>query len=155
MLALTVPLALSLRDRARSEQETQALTSALTIAAILNRDSLKEGPVLDRLVKRFAAQIEDGRVIVTDSKGVVLADSDGTAKGENFSTPLRPEMQEALGQGGLTPKPNADIRPSQDVGADILVAAAPVLDPGLIGAASERNRIAMSWHPGTLSGGHR
>ncbi|MGZ5307154.1 MAG: ATP-binding protein [Actinomycetota bacterium] len=141
LLALTVPLALSLRDRARSEQETQALTSALTIAAILDRDSLKEGPVLDRLVKRFAAQIEEGRVIATDSKGVVLADSDGTAKGENFNTSGRPEIQEALGFGGLRPRPNADIRPSKTVGADILVAAAPVLDPGLIGAVRVRQDI--------------
>jgi signal transduction histidine kinase len=141
LLALTVPLALSLRDRARSEQETQALTSALTIAAILNRDSLREGPTLDRLVKRFASQIEEGRVIATDSNGVVLADSDGTAKGENFNTSGRPEIQEALGSGGLTPRPNADIRPSQTVGADILVAAAPVLDPGLIGAVRVRQDI--------------
>ncbi len=142
MLALTVPLALSLRDRARSEQETQALTSALTIAAILNRDTLKEGPVLDRLVKRFAGQVEEGRVIATDAKGIVLADSNGTAKGENFMTSGRPEIQEALGNGGLAPTPNADIRPSRTVGADILVAAAPVLDPNLIGAV----RVTQSIH---------
>jgi signal transduction histidine kinase len=134
LLALTVPLAVSLRDRARAEQETQALTGALTIAAILNRDSLKEGQALNRLVIRFAEQVDGGRVIAIDSTGVVLADSDGTAVGENFNTSGRPEIQEALGQGRLRAIPNADIRPSQTVGADILVAAAPVLDPGLIGA---------------------
>lgn len=141
LLALTVPLALSLRDRTRSEQQTQALTSALTIAAILDRDSLRKGPALNALVERFAEQVEDGRVIATDSNGIVLADSDGTAVGEDFDTTLRPEMQAALGHGGLSPKPNADIRPSRTVGADILVAAAPILDPGLIGAVRVKQDI--------------
>jgi two-component system, OmpR family, sensor kinase len=131
LLALTVPLALSLRDRARAEQETQALTGALTIATLLDRDSLVEGPTLDRLIGRFAVQV-DGRVIATDATGVVLADSQGDAVGENFKTASRPEMRAALQRG--SPTPNADIRPSQTEGADILVAAAPVLDPGLIGA---------------------
>jgi signal transduction histidine kinase len=131
LLALTVPLALSLRDRARAEQETQALTSALTIAATLHRDSLNAGPALDRLVNRDAEQVE-GRVIVTDTTGEVLADSQGDAVGANFNTASRPEMQRALQPGD--PKPNAVIRPSETAGADIMVAAAPVLDPSLIGA---------------------
>lgn len=131
LLALTVPLAVSLRDRVRAEQETGALTNALTIAASLGRDSLKAGPALDRLVDRFAQQVE-GRVIATDPNGVVLADSRHDAEGENFNTASRPEMREALQRS--EPTPNADIRPSQTVGADILVAAAPVLDLGLIGA---------------------
>ena len=131
LLALTVPLALSLRDRARAEQETSALTSALTIAANLDRESLKQGPALDRLVSRSAAQVQ-GRVIATDPTGIVLADSEGDAVGENFNTPTRPEMQKALQPD--KPTPNAEIRHSDTEGADALFAAAPVLDPGLIGA---------------------
>jgi signal transduction histidine kinase len=138
LLALTVPLALSLRDRSRAEQETAALTRALTIAAILDGDSLQTGPALDRLVDRFAEQV-DGQVIATDSAGVVLADSNHEAVGENFRTESRPEMRSALRRSA--PTPNADIRPSQTVGADILVAAAPVLDPGLIGAVRVRQGI--------------
>ena len=131
LLALTVPLALSLRDRARAEQETSALTSALTIAANLDRESLKPGPALDRLVNRSAAQVQ-GRVIATDATGIVLADSDGTAVGENYNTPLRPEMQKALQPS--KPTPNAVIRHSDTKQSDALFAAAPILDPGLIGA---------------------
>ena len=131
LLALTVPLALSLRDRARAEQETSALTSALTIAANLDRESLKAGPALDRLVSRSSDQV-DGRVIVTDPTGIVLADSDGTAMGEDYNTPLRPEMQKALDPN--KPTPNAVIRHSDTKKSDALFAAAPVLDPGLIGA---------------------
>ena len=131
LLALTVPLALSLRDRARAEQETSALTSALTIAANLDRESLKQGPALDRLVSRSAAQVQ-GRVIATDPTGIVLADSEGDAVGENFNTPTRPEMQKALQPD--KPTPNAEIRHSDTEGADALFAAAPVLDPGLLGA---------------------
>ena len=70
-------------------------------------------------------------MIATDANGVVLADSDGDAVGQNFDTPTRPEMQLALRRGN--PTPNADIRPSQTEGADILVAAAPVLDPASSG----------------------
>jgi signal transduction histidine kinase len=140
VLALTVPLALSLRDRARAEQETAALTTALTIAASLDGDTLVAGPALNRLVDRYAEQVSgNGRVIATDATGTVLADSDDEAVGENFDTISRPEMQLALQRG--QPTPNADIRPSQDVGADILVAAAPVLDPGLIGAVRVRQDI--------------
>jgi signal transduction histidine kinase len=131
LLALTVPLAVSLRERARAEQETQALTNALSIAAILDRNSLQRGRALDRLVQRYAGRVE-GRVIVTDATGVVLADSDREAVGEDFNTTGRPEIQRALRGSG--PTPNAVIRASATVGADILVAAAPVLDPGLIGA---------------------
>ena len=62
----------------------------------------------------------------------MLADSDGTAVGENYNTPLRPEMQKALEPS--KPTPNAVIRHSDTKKSDALFAAAPVLDPGLIGA---------------------
>ncbi len=131
LLALAVPLALSLRDRARAEQTTAALTSALTIAASLDGETLVAGRPLDRLIDRYAEQVE-GRVIATDAGGEVLADSDDEAVGQNFDTPGRPEMRSALRSG--RPTSYADIRASQTEGEDILVAAAPVLDPGLIGA---------------------
>jgi signal transduction histidine kinase len=139
LLALTVPLALSLRDRARAEQEAAALTSALTIATILDKDSLVEGPSLNTLVNRFADRV-NGRVIATDSAGIVLADSDGAAVGEDFKTAGRPEMQEALRPNA--PKPSVEIRSSDTVGADIMVAAAPVLDAVLIGAVRITRDIA-------------
>ena len=47
LLALTVPLAISLRDRARAEKKTEVLTSALTIAASFDTESLQAGPALE------------------------------------------------------------------------------------------------------------
>ena len=132
LLALTVPLAISLRDRARAEKKTEVLTSALTIAASFDTESLRAGPALDRKIERYAEQV-DGRVIALDRDGIVLADSDGNAVGDNFLTPLRPELHDhAL--YAAAPSAAAEIRFSNTEGSDIMVAAAPVVDPGLIGA---------------------
>jgi signal transduction histidine kinase len=132
LLALTVPLAISLRDRARAEKKTEVLTSALTIAASFDTESLRAGPALNRKIERYAEQV-DGRVIALDRDGTVLADSDGEAVGDNFLTPLRPELHDhAL--YAAAPSADAEIRFSSTKGYDIMVAAAPVVDPGLIGA---------------------
>ena len=72
-------------------------------------------------------------MIALDRDGTVLADSDGTAVGENFLTPLRPELHDhALFAGA--PSAAAEIRFSNTEQSDIMVAAAPVVDPALIGA---------------------
>lgn len=43
LLALTAPLAVSLHERVGAEQETQALTNALSIDAVPDRDRLRQG----------------------------------------------------------------------------------------------------------------
>ena len=133
LIALTIPLLFSLRERARAEKRTEVLSNALTIADGLDGESLKQGPALDRMVRRWATASQvDGRVIVMDRHGVVLADSDNTAVGNNYNTAKRPEIQSALNP--TLPTPDALIRFSDTLGSDIMVAAAPVLDNGLIGA---------------------
>jgi signal transduction histidine kinase len=132
LLALTVPLAISLRDRARAEKKTEVLTSALTIASGFDSETLQAGPALDKKIERYSTQV-GGRVIALDRDGTVLADSDGKAIGDNFLTPLRPELHDhAL--YAAAPSAAAEIRFSNTEGSDIMVAAAPVVDPGLIGA---------------------
>lgn len=131
LLALTVPLLFSLRERARAERKTEVQASALTIAASLDSRTLTGGPALDRLIARYARQV-GGRVIAMNRKGVVLADSDGTDVGENFDTPSRAEIQSALNPD--RPTTQTLIRFSRTLGADIMVSAAPVFDRGLIGA---------------------
>ena len=73
-------------------------------------------------------------MIALDRDGIVLADSDGKAVGDNFLTPLRPELHDhALYRGS----PERRTRRSDSATrkeSDIMVAAAPVVDPGLIGA---------------------
>jgi signal transduction histidine kinase len=128
IVALTVPLAIVLRDRARSELEALTLTNAQTIAAVLNRDRLGEDApdrrALVRDMRRYAADV-GGRVVILDAGGIVLADSDGEDLGRDFASPGRPEVARALAS-----QPNAEVRMSEDEGGDIAVAAAPIIDEG-------------------------
>jgi two-component system, OmpR family, sensor kinase len=129
----------SLRERARAEKRTEVLGNALTIASSLDSTSLQEGRALDQQVARWSTQV-NGRLIVMDRKGLVLADSDNTAVGDNYDTPKRPEIQSALSP--TRPEPVALVRFSTLLGTDIMVAAAPVLDEGLIGAVRITQDIA-------------
>jgi two-component system, OmpR family, sensor kinase len=128
IVALTVPLAIVLRDRARSELEALTLTNAQTIAAVLNRDRLRDDlqdrRALVRDMRRYAADV-GGRVVILDAAGIVLADSDGEDIGRDFVSPGRPEVTRALAS-----QANAEVRLSEDEGGDIAVAAAPILDEG-------------------------
>ena len=128
IVALTVPLAIVLRDRARSELEALTLANAQTIAAVLTRDELEDHPAdrrsLVRNVRRYASDV-GGRVVILDAAGVVIADSDGEDLGEAFATPGRPEVASALAS-----QAHAEVRRSEEEGGNIAVAAAPILDAG-------------------------
>jgi signal transduction histidine kinase len=128
IVALTVPLAIVLRDRARSELEALTLTNAQTIAAVLNQARLGDEPrdrrALVRDMRRYAADV-GGRVVILDANGIVLADSDGEDIGTDFATPGRPEVGRALASQAV-----AEVRMSEDEGGDIAVAAAPIIDEG-------------------------
>jgi signal transduction histidine kinase len=128
IVALTVPLTIVMRDRARSELEALTLTNAQTIAAVLNRDRLGDDPrdrrALVRDMRRYAADV-GGRVVILGADGIVLADSGGEDLGRDFATPGRPEVARALAS-----QANAEVRMSEDEGGDIAVAAAPIIDEG-------------------------
>lgn len=128
IVALTVPLTIVLRDRARSELEALTLTNAQTIAAVLNQARLRDDPrdrrALVRDMRRYAAEV-GGRVVILDANGIVLADSDGEDLGSDFATPGRPEVGRALAS-----QADAEVRMSEDEGGDIAVAAAPIIDEG-------------------------
>ncbi|MEO8477799.1 MAG: HAMP domain-containing sensor histidine kinase [Actinomycetota bacterium] len=131
IVALTIPLALNLAKRTRSEIESDTKIDALTIAAQIGSEGLKAGPALDRAILDYALQV-DGRVVVMNADGRVLSDSDGTAVGEFFNNGKRPEVSAALDPAN--PVPYATSRYSQTDQADLLVASAPILDEGLAGA---------------------
>jgi signal transduction histidine kinase len=128
IVALTVPLAIVLRDRARSELQAVTLANAQTIASVLTRDQLEDDPVarraLVRNARRYAGDV-GGRVVVLDDAGVVLADSAEEDLGEDFATAGRPEVASALAS-----QPLAEVRRSEEEGGDIAVAAAPIIDEG-------------------------
>ena len=137
IVVLTVPLAINLRERARVELEKDALVNVQTIAASIGKEGMKPGPALDRLVLDYDLQV-GGRVVVVDINGIVLADSEGTAVGEDFLNNLRQEITDALNP--TNPQATALERYSKDVGAEIMVAAAPVLDEGQVNGAARITR---------------
>ncbi len=129
IVALTIPLAVTLRSRATTESLSQALSNAQTLAASIGKAGLADAarPELVTEVDRAAANIPGGHVVVVDGKGTVLADSDGAhLPGENLKNGQRLEFERALACPG--PTPYRGIRPSDTLGEDLLVAAAPIID---------------------------
>ena len=127
IVALSIPLGIVLRDRARSELEGLALTNALTIAA-LDSDRVGSSPrdrrALAGDVRRYAQDV-GGRVVVLDRTGTVIADSGREDLGQDFATPGRPEVIDAFDS-----VPSVDTRMSLDEGGEIVAAAAPIIDEG-------------------------
>jgi HAMP domain-containing protein len=124
IVALTIPLAITLDRRARAELERESLVRAGTIAQDVGAENLAADmrPTLRTLVSR-AAEMTDGRVIVVDASGNLIADSQGPATGVNYATPQRPEVAAALKD-----VPTSVIRFSQDLGVDIMATAVPIVD---------------------------
>jgi signal transduction histidine kinase len=122
VVALEVPLIISLRDRVDAEVRSQALSQAEIVAASVE-DSLRPGEELDELTRRSAAAVR-GRVIVVGARGRLLADSAGEERlGIDYGT--RPEIEAALGGD-----PDQQQRRSDTLDATILATAVPVLRSG-------------------------
>jgi len=140
LIALGVPLAVSLRDRVDSEVKGQARSQADVVAATAS-ELLDPGrrAGLDRLV-RVSAESVRGRVIVVDRRGLLLADSAGAPAGRSYAS--RPEIREALrGRGEQI------TRNSETLGGEILATAVPVLEHGKpAGAARVTQSIAAVHH---------
>lgn len=139
IVALEVPLAINLQRRARTDFESQAKISTLQIAQAIGAERVAKAVNSQRPLARTAlqrwisapgrfSQTEDGRVIVVDAKGVLIADSLGSQNlGRAYATPGRFELQQVL----ATQAPFATTRHSISLGQDILVAAAPIVDERL------------------------
>lgn len=140
IIALGVPLAWTLQNRARSEFRTNLLVTAQVFAASLGAGSLEQRgrSDLNADVDALARELTPGaRIIVVNRGGRLTADScprrpnvapcvgiDGRSDlGERYSTPGRQELVQALNR-----VPNTAIRFSNDLNEDIVVAAAPIFD---------------------------
>lgn len=145
LVALGLPLTITLRDRTMAELETRAVIQAQGIAAEIGVENVGDPPALRRIV-RSAAQGVGGRVVVVDVDGFLLADAgtdpalaDSTQPdtvGDFFATPGRPEIVTAL-QG----TPRSEVRDSADLGHDIMATAVPIRDEGeLVGA------VRITWN---------
>jgi two-component system, OmpR family, sensor kinase len=85
IVALEVPLAISLRDRVDAEVRSQARSQADVVAASV-AGNLDDPESLDDTVRR-AAEATRGRVVVTDIDGALLSDSAGTRPAPTGSAP--------------------------------------------------------------------
>jgi two-component system, OmpR family, sensor kinase len=131
VIALTVPLALSIDRRATSELESDVVANATVLSGrvaglVLNGNT-------DRLAEVLADATvgDEARSVVVNDAGVVLADTAGEAQvDEQFATVERPEF--AAASAG-----RVDVRErhSETLDEDLLLVTVPVTDDGdVIGA---------------------
>jgi signal transduction histidine kinase len=128
LIALGVPLAVSLRDRVDSEVRGQARSQADVVAASAS-ELLEPGRRAGlRSLAEVSADSVRGRVIVVDRRGRLLADSAGAPVGRSYAS--RPEVRAAL-RGHS----EQITRNSSTLGTEILATAVPVLEHGRPGGA--------------------
>jgi signal transduction histidine kinase len=128
IVALTIPLGMNLSRRAEAEFKIETLVTAQTLAALIGRENIDRPQQLKNIVEASTPP-EIERVVVVDGGGVATYDSEGIAAGSQFATSLRPEMEPAL-----SGDPVAEVRYSETLGHNIMVAAAPVIDESIVGA---------------------
>ena len=164
VLALSIPLALTVERRADSDYEAAVLGDAAILAARVSDlvvaatgPPTSPGPRLERLVAE-SARARDQRVVVLDASGRVVADSAGTApSGEAFATSGRPEFRTALFQGRIDTR----TRYSDTLGQDLLLVTVPVVDRGRVvgavrlsaGTEAVETAVRASWLRLALLGG--
>jgi signal transduction histidine kinase len=139
LIALGVPLAVSLRDRVDAEVRGQARSQADVVAAsaseLLGRP--RRGGL--RKLVRVSADSVRGRVIVVDRRGRLLADSAGAPAGRSYAD--RPEVRAALHGHG-----EQITRKSETLGAEILATSAPVLSRGRVDGAVRVTQSVAAVH---------
>jgi signal transduction histidine kinase len=128
LIALGVPLAVSLRDRVDAEVKGQARSQADVVAASSSELlGPRQRPALRNLVQVSAESVR-GRVIVVNRRGSLLADSAGAPAGRSYAD--RPEIRAALKGHG-----EQITRSSKTLGTEILATSAPVLSHRLTAGA--------------------
>jgi signal transduction histidine kinase len=141
VIALGIPLALSLRDRVDAEVRDQASSEANIVAAIAGaihaeKHAAPQRETLDRIV-RISARSVRGRVIVVSRSGRVVADSAGPGEvGTSYRS--RPEVAAALNG-----RDYQQTRDSQTLGTPILATAEPITSGGqTVGAVRITQSVA-------------
>jgi two-component system, OmpR family, sensor kinase len=133
VLALEIPLALTVERRADSDFEAVVLGDAAILAARA-ADLVGAAGGAPRLRELVAdsARARTQRIVVTDARGRVVADSDGEApRGVFYATAERPELREALFRGRIDTRR----RFSETLGEDLLLVTVPVVDEGQVAGA--------------------
>jgi signal transduction histidine kinase len=140
VLALVIPLALTVERRADSDFRSAVLGDAAILAGRVadlvpqasGRPNGQESGRIASIVDESARGDRTRRIVVVDSAGRVVADSDGRApSGLPFATAERPELRVALFGGRIDTR----TRPSETVGDDLLLVTVPVVDRGRVAGA--------------------
>jgi signal transduction histidine kinase len=149
VLALVIPLALTVERRAESDFRSAVLGDA----AILAGRVADLVPRSSRDRARIAAIVEESardrtrRIVVVDAAGRVLADSDGRAPpGTPYATAARPELRTALFAGRIDTRTRA----SETLGDELLLVTVPVVDrervAGAVRVSASTGEIDASVH---------
>lgn len=135
VLALEIPLAVTIQRSANQDTESTLLSHALLVAARINDDVPTAGtdpavppkpPAAIQVIVADAAQATDTRIIVTDALGRVLEDSAEMAPvGIQYATLERPEFRSVFSIPGGTI--NVRRRYNSDVGQELLLVTVPVV----------------------------
>jgi two-component system, OmpR family, sensor kinase len=119
IVALEVPLIISLRDRVDGEVRSQARSQANFLATAIDLAPARRAE-LERVTADIARQVR-GRVIVVGANGRLLTDSSGSERvGVDYSR-SRPEIASALADRAYQQR-----RSSATLGQEILATAVPV-----------------------------
>ena len=127
VLALLIPLALSVERRADSDYQAAVLGDAAILAAriadLVATAGARPPARLDALVTESTRTRE--RIVVTDARGRVLVDNDRLARrGAFYATNDRPEFRTALFRGQIDTRR----RFSDSLGVELLLVTVPVVD---------------------------
>ena len=139
VLALEIPLALTIERRADSDFQTVVLGDAAILAARVSElvqpaAARPASPAANQLrsIVDESAGAREQRIVVTDSQGRVVVDSDASARrGAFVATPARPEFREALFRGRIDTRR----RFSETLGEDLLLVTVPAVDGGRVAGA--------------------
>ena len=153
VLALEIPLALNIERRAESDFQAAVLGRAAILSArvagdVADAGSRPDAPVPARLAAAVeAAPASSERVVVTDERGRVLADSDGTARrSELYATAQRPEFSVAL----FDARVDFRRRFSETVGSELLLVTVPVVSAdrvvGAVRVSASREAVEAAVH---------
>ncbi len=152
VLALEIPLALNVERRADADFQAAVLGRAAILSARVADLTAAAGRNPDEAVPaRLAAVLDETaaetgeRVVVTDDRGLVLADSTDEAEArELYATAERPEFAVALFEGRV----DFRRRFSDTVGAELLLVTVPVVKQdrvvGSVRVSSSRETVAAS-----------
>jgi len=158
VLALVIPLALTVERRAESDFRSAVLGDAAILAArVADLVPQASAAPRSRQAVRVASLVEESardrtrRIVVVDAEGRVLADSDGQARpGTPYATEERPELETALFQGRIDTRE----RTSETLGDELLLVTVPVVDQervaGAVRVSASQTDIQESVHASWL-----